>query len=160
MESTEYKFTKDDYVLAKTFAKLSSKFHKSHGRPISLIESNIIQGKLGEIAFAKMVNEKYGQVDLVPTKDPDPGWDFEKDGHKIDVKTVSSKSNYVTINLDRLLSHEYAVISIDKDQICKYLFSLTREEVRKYAFKSKYTNSYALSISKIMRHKFNSLKNG
>ena len=132
--------TNEDLQLASTFAKGSYQLHMSHGRTHKEVFHDIVTGKLGEIAYKKIVGDKVNNVNLVVSEDPDPGWDFEAvNGDRIQVKTIQKDYNWVSFSnyyWDRLV-----VIQMDGN-VCTLLRDMHITEVKQLAQKSKFTGWY------------------
>ena len=146
----DYHFTVEDFQLVNNFARNSVDYHQSKGRNKNKVMKDIITGKLGEIAYEKMTEGEFGKTNFDITTEADPGWDFHKDGYKIDVKTIGPRSRSVTVNLNRLLSHVYVIIEIDKEKVCTHITEFDRASVRRYAIESQFENGgWYIPISKI-----------
>jgi hypothetical protein len=87
----------EDYEKAKEFAIVSAKNHRSNGRNENEIISNIIIGKLGEIAYKNWMGSSVNDPKLEPTIEPDDGWDFVKsDGTRVQVKVIGENAKWVS----------------------------------------------------------------
>jgi hypothetical protein len=135
-----YKPSYEDFLRVKEFALESSKFHMNSNRNSKELVSDIIIGKLGELAFKHWMGNEISDVDLQPKIDPDPGWDFVKsDGTRIQVKTIRKGVNWVSFT--NWYWEELAVIRYDKN-----LFELqhikTKSEINGIAKSSKFRGFY------------------
>ena len=91
--------TREQYDLIRQFAIDSSKYHARRKRTKEEVISDIIIGKLGELAYKTWMGNEVSEVDLSIREDPDPGWDFTKtDGTRVQVKTIRPNVNWVTFN--------------------------------------------------------------
>lgn len=94
-----YQPTREDYNKVKTFAIESAKGHMKLKRTIDEIISDIIVGKLGEMAYKRWMGDEVSEIDLRVYSQSDPGWDFVKaDGTRVQVKTLRSGVNWVSFN--------------------------------------------------------------
>jgi len=136
----KYLITNEDILAVSDFAKATYKFHMSHGRSDKEVFQNIVTGKLGEIAYKSFAGNEVSKVNLTPSEDPDPGWDFEsKNGDRIQVKTVQSDYQWVSFGnyyWDRLV-----IIQINENS-CTLLRDMHITEVKQIAEKSKFKGWY------------------
>ena len=135
-----YLITNEDLLAASNFAKASYKHHLSHGRSEKEVFQNIITGKLGEIAYHKIVGDEVNEVNLIPSEDPDPGWDFiAKNGDRIQVKTV--QPNYRWVSFGNYYWDRLVVMKIDGN-VCTLLRDMHITEVKSLSQKSKFNGWY------------------
>lgn len=107
--------TEDDKRAAISFANINAKDHKNKGtqnRSIDKKIENVFIGKLGEIAFSKLFDPPL-EVDF--SKGADPGWDFEINGNKIDIKTIDEYwKKRVYINKNYMNADNYITMFYNK----------------------------------------------
>lgn len=132
----------EQYRMAKGFALESYSYHIRNGRTDSKIINNIIQGKLGEIAYYEMNKDILAdKPDLNTTIEPDPGWDFiDSKGSKIDVKTIREGTKTITFN-SSLKADLYAIIEIGIDNVFRIKSTRTKEDLKTNMRSSKFNNS-------------------
>ena len=132
--------TKEDFLIAAEFANSAYQFHTSHGRTDKQLIHDIVIGKLGEIAYKKILGDAINDTDLSVHEDPDPGWDFElKNGDRIQVKTV--QSNYPWVSFGNFYWDRLAIIQIEGNE-CTLIRDMHITEVKKVAEKSKSNGWY------------------
>jgi hypothetical protein len=96
MKDLTYQPSIEDYERAKEFAIESVKNHRSYGRNSDEIISDIIVGKLGEMAYKSWMGSEVNEIDLT-TYGHDDGWDFVKsDGTRVQVKVIGKDVNWVS----------------------------------------------------------------
>ena len=143
----EIKLTNEDYQKARQFAIDAHSNHYGRGRNVDEIIDNIIQGKLGEIAFYKLNKERLTEEpDFVVSVTPDPGWDFiDIDGTKIDVKTIKQGSKYMTFN-STVKADSYILIEIGDDKVFRLKAQYNKEFLKRTMRKSKFNSSMYIFI--------------
>lgn len=117
-----------DFIQCRDFAEECVHFFKSNGRSEDQKISNIVLGKLGEIAFLKMFNNS-SEIDWSISDNADPGWDFVLDEEMIDVKTIRKGSEMVFINHKYLRADKYALIELDKNCTARLIDIITIEQI-------------------------------
>ena len=136
----EVEITENELSLVKQFALDKWKTFSAHGRSPDQIIKNILLGKIGEIAFAKMLNIDY--IKNLNTSHADNGWDFIVDGIKYDVKTINNLSKN-RVYYRQLCADKFVVIYYDhKLHIAKLLGYITRNEIVKCHHTSNNGKSY------------------
>jgi hypothetical protein len=136
----KYSITKEDFLIASEFAKESHQLHSSHGRTDKQVIHDIIVGKLGEIAYKKILGDEIGNMDLSIHEDPDPGWDFEaKNGDRIQIKTV--QPNYQWVTFGNYYWERLVIMQIEGNE-CTLLRDMHITEVKQLAEKSKFKGWY------------------
>jgi hypothetical protein len=142
------KLTDEDYRKAEEFALATYKHHVRDRRSDDQIINNIIQGKLGEIAFYNTDPDSYTNPDFNQTTHADPGWDIENilSGHRIDVKTIKEGSKYVSFNMQRLNADSYAVMVLQDDGHCYLLDEFSKSYMRNNGRPSKFNSSYYIIV--------------
>jgi hypothetical protein len=94
-----YQPTREDYDKVTEFAIESAKYHLKHKRTLDEIISDIIVGKLGEMAYKSWMGDGVSEIDLEVHPEADPGWDFVKtDGTRVQVKTIRQGINWVSFD--------------------------------------------------------------
>ena len=132
--------TKDDFQIASEFAKGAYQLHKSHGRTDKQVIHDIVIGKLGEIAYKKILGDEVSNTDLCIHEDPDPGWDFEaKNGDRIQIKTV--QPNYQWVTFGNYYWERLVIMQIEGSE-CTLLRDMHITEVKQVAEKSKFKGWY------------------
>lgn len=117
--------SKNDQLFIESYALENAKDYKSNGRKYETKVKNIIVGKSGELAFAKIYNLKKEDEDLQVdfSKGADPGYDFlTRKNVKIDVKTLDK--NYkqkVYVNASYLRADIY-VLMLFEDSTNEYFY--------------------------------------
>lgn len=93
-----YQPTRKDFELAKDFAINAAKYHRRGKRTKDEIISDIIIGKIGEIAYKSWMGSEVNDLNY-SFGNPDDGWDFTKsNGDRVQVKTLRPETNWVTFN--------------------------------------------------------------
>lgn len=134
------KLTKKDLDDAKEFADLTAPKHYSGARGSEIVYRDIIQGKMGEIGYYDLYKDNIVEPSqhLVPSEEPDPGWDFVlKDGTKVDVKTVRPDARTITLN-SSIKADEYHVVEIGRNGVCEVIHKFTNEDIFKQRKPSKF----------------------
>jgi hypothetical protein len=132
----------EQYKMAKGFALESYSYHFRNGRSDTKVINNIIQGKLGEIAYYEMNKDVLAtKLDLNPSTMPDPGWDFvDSNGSKIDVKTIKEGTKTITFN-SSVKADLYAIIEIGIDNIFRIKGTKTKQDLKTNMRSSKFNDS-------------------
>ena len=132
--------TKEDFQIAAEFANSAYQSHISHGRTDKQLMHDIVIGKLGEIAYKKILGDAINDTDLTVHEVSDPGWDFEaKNGDRIQVKTV--QPNYPWVSFGNYYWERLAIIQIEGNE-CTLIRDMHITEVKKVAEKSKSNGWY------------------
>jgi hypothetical protein len=143
----EIKLNDEQYRMAKGFALESHSYHIRNGRTNSEVIDNIIQGKLGEIAYYEMNKDILAtKPDLNITIEPDPGWDFiDSNGSKIDVKTIKEGTKTITFN-SSVKADLYAIVEIGTDNVFRIKGTRTKLDLKTNMRSSKFNNSKYIFI--------------
>lgn len=132
--------TNEDLQLVSAFAKEAYPLHVSNGRTHKQVFLDIITGKLGEVAYKRIVGDSVNDINLIVSDDPDPGWDFEaENGDRIQVKTV--QPDYQWVSFSNYYWDRLAIIQIDGN-VCTLLKEMHITEVKQIAEKSKFKGWY------------------
>ena len=156
---TRVELSLKEIEVVEKYARETAKNHKSYGRSIKQIESNIIQGKIGEVGFYKMFS-KYlkSSTDFTHNMSCDIGWDFEliygTDIHKIDVKCVkqSSKRFYFNpYNIEKI--DYYFIVKRTGDNIVEYVGKISTKDILEkcdiYINKKDNRKSYSMELDNL-----------
>ena len=132
--------TNEDLQIASTFAKEAYLLHMSNGRTHKQVFRDIITGKLGEVAYKRIVGDAVNDTNFFVSEDPDPGWDFVSEtGDRIQVKTV--QPDYQWISFGNYYWDRLVIIQIDGNE-CTLLKDMHITEVKQIAEKSKFKGWY------------------
>jgi hypothetical protein len=135
-----YQPTREDYDRVKEFAIGTVKYHMKRKRTHDEIVSDIIVGKLGEVAYKNWMGDGVSEIDLEIRPEADPGWDFVKtDGTRVQIKTLRQGINWVSFNnwyWDELVAIRYNVNYFELEHI------KTRSEINGIARPSKFRGFY------------------
>ena len=114
--------------------------NRNNRRSVKEVHSDIVIGKLGELAYKSWMGNEVSEVDLIVRKEEDPGWDFTKtDGTRVQVKTIRSGIKWVT--LGNFYWEELVVIRYDKGNF-ELEHIKTKTEVNGIAKRSKFKGYY------------------
>jgi hypothetical protein len=134
----KYQITKEDLQKVIDFANATAQLHYPHGRSSNQIIEDIIFGKLGEVAYKRMIGDTINEINLIPVEDP--GWDFvTNEGDRIQVKTV--KPNFQWVSFSNYYWDRLVVIQIDGN-MCTLLFDKHITDIKRIAEKSKFNGWY------------------
>jgi hypothetical protein len=136
----KYQITKEDLQKVIDFVNATSQFHYPNGRSSNRIIEDIIFGKLGEVAYKRMIGDAINEINLISSEDPDPGWDFvASEGDRIQVKTV--KPGFRWISFTNYYWDRLVVIQIDGN-MCTLLLDKHITDIKRIAEKSKFKGWY------------------
>jgi len=139
------KVTPNQISQVTEFAIESHKHHYSNGRCADTIISNIIQGKLGEIAMYELDPDNFTNIPNFE-RTPDEGWDLvDLKGNKIDVKTIKKGTKTITFN-STVKADLYAIIEFDEFGWYYLKDIKTQQYLRNNMRKSKFNSSYYIFI--------------
>lgn len=109
--NSTYNIKHNDMVSVVNFSNEKWNNHHAHGRSADEIITHIIDGKLGEVAFAKLFGFESINFD---GNNEDGGADFIKDNIKYDVKTINNKNKERIYIKSSLRADKYALMFYNK----------------------------------------------
>lgn len=114
MNSSPIKIGRDVVDMVWEYAEAAACNYVSYGRDDLSKKDNIVEGKLGEVAYCIANGIDISELSFDASRKVDPGYDLVVGGVKIDVKTSKTKQgrlSRVYINPDYAYCDTYAVIA-------------------------------------------------